>query len=537
MTTTQEMLAEGRREQVWEKYCGFQDLNVEQFMQIQKRLLQEQIQLLGNCKLGQHLFNGQPPKSVNAFLNKAPLTTYDDYLDYLPTKRNDALPMKPKLWMRTSGKTGGYGGKWVPCTDLFYDQIGRYMIATIILSSARSRGDVRLAKDDVLLYTVAPPPYVSGTAFRAGGDQFPLRFVPPVVEAEAMGFQERMEKGFALSLDTGIDYFMGLASVLVRIGEAFADGGGGGASMSKDMLKPRTLYRLINALVRSKLKGRPLKPQDIWNPKGMIVSGMDVQVYKSRVKDLWGLDALEAYACTEFGTIALQSWGARSKGLTLAPDSAFWEFIPEADYRIWKEDKQYQPKVLLFDQLTTGRYVIVGTSFYGGAFVRYVLGDLINVISLKDDKVDIQLPQIVMESRADDIIDLGSLVLLSERSIWRAIGDSEFDIGDWVAHKEFNGTGDPILHMYVEGKNLPPTGMSKALDTALANVVDDYSGYEEIMGVHPMKVTILSSGTFMRYLEQKQAEGADLGHWKPPRMQPSNEIIQRLLSISNQLAD
>ncbi len=53
-------------------------------------------------------------------------------------------------------------------------------------------------------------------------------------EAEAMGFEERMEAGFCPFDGNGIDYFMGLASVLVRIGEAFADGGGGGAILKKD---------------------------------------------------------------------------------------------------------------------------------------------------------------------------------------------------------------------------------------------------------------------------------------------------------------
>jgi hypothetical protein len=352
-----------------------------------------------------------------------------------------------------------------------------------------------------------------------------------------MGFQERMEKGFSRSMETGIDYFMGLASVLVRIGEAFAGGGSGGASISKEMLRPKTLYRLMNALIRSKLKGRPLMPQDIWSPKGMIVSGMDVQIYKSRIKSLWDIDALEAYACTEFGTIALQSWMAESKGLTLAPDSAFWEFIPEAEYWLWKENEHYKPQILLLDQVTPGRYVIVGTSFYGGAFVRYIIGDLINVISMEDEEAGTQLPQIVMESRADDTIDLGSLVLLSERAIWRAIGDSGFDISDWVACKEIDSRHEPSIHMYIEGKNLPDDGLDMALDIALASCVDDYSGYEEIMGVNPMKVTILSPGTFQQYMEQKQAEGAELGHWKPPRMQPSDEIVQRLLNISKQLAD
>ena len=41
-----------------------------------------------------------------------------------------------------------------------------------------------------------------------------------------MSFQERIQEGFAGSIGPGMDYFMGLASVLVRIGESLASGAG-----------------------------------------------------------------------------------------------------------------------------------------------------------------------------------------------------------------------------------------------------------------------------------------------------------------------
>ena len=46
-------------------------------------------------------------------------------------------------------------------------------------------------------------------------------------------------------------------------------------------------------------------------PKGIVAWGMDVQVYKQRIKALWRRDPLEAYACTEFGSIAYQAWGEK----------------------------------------------------------------------------------------------------------------------------------------------------------------------------------------------------------------------------------
>lgn len=535
MSTTADLIAEGRLDEVWSKHCGFLDLNLPQFMQIQRRLFDEQLELLNRCELGKHFFAGRKPRTLEEFRAIAPLTTYNDYLDLLKPDKAGILPAQPILWMRTSGRTGEYGPKWVPCTRAFYEQIARYLIGTLILASARQKGEINLRPGDVFLYTVAPPPYLSGTTIRAVSEIFPFRFVPSIPEAEAMDFQERIQQGFLRSLETGIDFFVGLASVLLRIGEAFAGGGSSGMKPSTQLLRPRTIYRLGRAMIRSRLQKRSLLPKDIWTVKGMVASGMDVQVYKQRIEAMWGVNPLEAYACTEFGTIALQAWGAKSKGLTLAAESALWEFIPEAEYRAWRQDPSHKPKSFLLDEVTPGRYVLAGTSFGGGPFIRYVVGDLISVIALNDPEFGIQLPQIVMESRVDDIIDMASLVLLTERSVWQAIGALNLPTMDWILRKEYDG-GEPFLHLYIEGKNVVTDGLADALHQSLIDTMEDYATFATIMKRNPIRVSPLSAGTLQRYLELKQAEKADLGHLKPPRMQPSDAITQRLLAISAELA-
>jgi len=44
----------------------------------------------------------------------------------------------------------------------------------------------------------------------------------------------------------------------------------------------------------------------------------------------------------------------------------------------------------------------------------------------------------------------------------------------------------------------------------------------------PLKVTYLSSGSFRRYILKRQNEGADLGHLKPPHINPSDAILAAL---------
>jgi len=67
--------ATGRRDEVWKKYCGFLDLSLKEFMEIQERLLVEQIDLLGRCDLGRKFLRSSAT-SVDEFREVVPLTTY-----------------------------------------------------------------------------------------------------------------------------------------------------------------------------------------------------------------------------------------------------------------------------------------------------------------------------------------------------------------------------------------------------------------------------------------------------------------------------
>ena len=70
-----ELLRQGRDKELWQMCCGFLDLNIEQFMVIQKRLMLEQIQLLNRSPLGKKLMRGARPETVEEFREQVPLTT------------------------------------------------------------------------------------------------------------------------------------------------------------------------------------------------------------------------------------------------------------------------------------------------------------------------------------------------------------------------------------------------------------------------------------------------------------------------------
>jgi hypothetical protein len=530
-TSAATLLREGRAGEVWQRYCGYFDLTIDEFMHIQNRLLTEQIELLHGCELGRRLLGGHKPESVEEFRRNVPVTTYHDYLPWLKERREDVLPAKPVAWVRTSGRTGEFACKWSPVSKPLYDIMGRSFLATQIVSSARYKGDVRIEEGDIYLYTVAPPPFISGQVLRAAREEFPFHFVPGVEEAEAMDFQARMEKAFEMALETGVDYFLGIASVLVTMGEAFSKRSGS-MKLSRDVLRPATISRLGKALVKSRLQGEPLQPKHIWNPKGITTGGMDVQIYRKRIEALWGVKVLEGYGSTEFGNIGTQTWGARSTGIIPTVDCAFWEFMPEPEYAKWRNDRSYRPATLLTNEVRPGRYVLVGTSLLGGAFVRYVLGDLIRVISTRDVDLGIDLPQIVVESRADDLINLGSLVWITERSLWQAFGALDLHMTEWVARKETTAQNEPVLHLYLENGHYPEGELADAIHDALTETIEDYKTYGQFMRHNPVRVTTLAPETFKGYMLAKQAEGAELAHLKPPRMSPNDSVVQRLLQIS-----
>ena len=198
MASILELLREYRTSDLWQKCCGFIDLDIEQIMVIQQQLLLEQIGLLQKCELGRKLLNGANPASIEEFRKQVPLTTYDDYMPYLSERIESSLPEKPILWQRTSGRSSEYSNKWVPVTNRMYREMGDLFMGLLLFSSCNERGEVLLNEGDKFLYALAPPPYASGCWAHRMDDEGIFKFLPAVDRAEKMEFQQRIEEGFKL---------------------------------------------------------------------------------------------------------------------------------------------------------------------------------------------------------------------------------------------------------------------------------------------------------------------------------------------------
>jgi hypothetical protein len=533
MATAAELLRQGRRDEVWRKYCGFLDLSLDEFMGIQGRLLMEQIDLLSKCELGRKLLGDKIPTSVEEFREGVSLTTYADYLPYLDEKREDVLPEKPDFWIRTSGRSGVNLFKWAPYPKRMLQGGTKLAFAGVIFASCHGKGDFSLEENDRFLYGMAPPPYISGMLPYGLLWEFPFKFLPSVEEAENMSFQERIEKGFELSFREGLDVFFGISSVLVRIGDQFSQASGK-VRVSPILLHPKSLFRLIKGLLRSKLARRPMIPADLWDLKGIISGGTDTAIYRDKIKYYWGRESIEMYGGTEINFISVQTWDY--EGMTFVPDTGFLEFIPEEEHLESKLNPGYQPHTVLLSEVEAGKkYELVVTNFRGGIFVRYRIGDMIKITALRNDNLDVDIPQMVFWARADDIIDLAGFSRLTEMIIWQAIGNSGIGCKEWTARKEIREQ-QSMLHLYIElleEERWKLEEVENALHQSLKNVDPAYREIEEMLGLKPLCVTLLRPGTFQRYMEDRETAGAELAHLKPPRMKPPDDVINRLLIMSS----
>ena len=63
----QEKLRKYSKKELWDEYCGFLTLKPEEFMRIQRRLLQEQMELWSSSALGQSILKGKYPRTIEEF--------------------------------------------------------------------------------------------------------------------------------------------------------------------------------------------------------------------------------------------------------------------------------------------------------------------------------------------------------------------------------------------------------------------------------------------------------------------------------------
>jgi hypothetical protein len=470
--------------------------------------------------LGKKIIGESKPSSVEEFRSSVPLTKYEDYLPYLEEKREDVLSEKPLCWVHTSGRDGNF--KWVPYTSRGYQRLIDSLISALILSSAKKKGDVYLDEGARIMFNLPPRPYSAGQFAFGLSQRIACQAIPPLETFERMNFEERVEEGLSMVKRQGVDFIFSLPGSLADMGIRFTDQLNNGSATPFSILSPRRNLHLAQTKLSTKIKEKPILPRHLCYPLGIICVGADSYFYQEKIGYYWGNVPYDIYLATETGCLALPSWNKAT--MTFTPFSGFLEFIPEEE----RKTTLSLPPTLLLNELELGkRYELVVTNFYGMPFLRYRLGDIIKIASLDDANTGSSLPQILFESRVNDIIKDGSLEL-TERRVGQALLNSGINYRDWFLQQE-DSLGTRSLHLYLELKCDLGEEMERLLFDAERAIELDASPLPGKSNSR-LRVTLLPRGTLQRYYREKQAAGFDPACFELAHLNPPDSLIHQLIS-------
>ena len=247
------------------------------------------------------------------------------------------------------------------------------------------------------------------------------------------------------------------------------------------------------------------------------------------LEELWGIRPMELFAGTEPSISGTETW--TRNGMYFFPDTSFYEFIPEEDMLKNLEDPSFVPRTYLMDEVVPGeKYEIVITLFKGGAFARYRVGDTYRCVGLQNREDHTRIPRFEYVDRVPNIIDIAGFTRISENGIQSVITLSGQPVTHWTAVKEYNEQNRPYLHLYIEVErnalisHAVTADIMKSLFTTYFKYIDqDYRDLKKILGMDPLRVTILRCGTFEAYRRKK---GKEIG-----RMNPSPYELKELLEL------
>lgn len=516
----EEKIRNSKPAEIWQEYCGFLDFSLDQYMQIQRRLMEEQIRLWSACPLGQHFLRGEKPQTIQEFCRLVPLTTYDDYADLLLQKRDDVLPAPAIIWIKTTWEGGMHPIKLAPYTKGMLDNYRNNAMACLILCSATGKKKFELGKRT--LSGFAPLPYPTGLIGLILQQETEMEFLPPPNECADMSFSEKTKAGFKLAMSKGLDYFFSMGSIASYISRSLTDmvsGSSSGKRSHSVAYSPRLLYRLLRAKARARKENREVLPKDLFKLKGLFCAGTDNRCYKDELEQMWGIRPMELFAGTEPTMIGTETWNR--KDLYFFPDACFYEFLPIGELQALEDNPDYRPITFCMDGVREGeRYELIVTVLKGGAFARYRTGDIYCCTGIGCPEDETSIPRFQYIDRISSVIDIAGFTRITQNSIQNAISLAHLPIQDWFASKSFNDEGHPYLHLYVELS--APATCTQAISKELLQehlaiyfkyADHDYKDLKKILGMDPLKITLLPVGTFERF---RRLRGYRIAAINPP---------------------
>jgi hypothetical protein len=512
----------------WNKYCGFLDMSVEEFMEVQRLCLREQLALLSGTPIAAALLPEGLEGELDEFRARVPLTTFEDYTELLDRDNPDLLGEQQLIWTQTTGAQASF--KWVPYTTSSLERVLDNLMAAFLLASTNRRGEVRIRPGDRILFNTPERPYVSGLATFGMRDRFGFTGVLSPEQSEHMEFKERIRAGFREALNQRVDVLVSMTSVLAKMGDGFAHHSRA-SSFSLRGIRPRGLWRLAFARLKSLLLRRPVLPKDLWPMRAIIGWGVDSGIFREEIRRYWGRDPFEIYACTEGGLMAMQTWNRG--GMVFSPYADLYEFIPSAEAARARSEPGYVPATVFLDGVVPGEvYELVLTNFNGMPLLRYRVGHEVDFIPATQMEEGIALPQFRFLGRADDRLDIAGFTRIDEQTVWRALEQAKVTGQEWVIAKEVvSGESAPSIHLYLEQPGADSEDIRARVHAALRDVDPFYRDLGDMLSIDPLRVSLLAQGTFDRFYDQRRRDGYGLDRRSPRKLNPEPEDIADLVAL------
>jgi hypothetical protein len=141
----------------------------------------------------------------------------------------------------------------------------------------------------------------------------------------------------------------------------------------------------------------------------------------------------------------------------------------------------------------------------------------------------VSLPQFLYCGQRTDLVEIAGFARLSERTFALALSTAGISCVDWTARKEIE-SGKAIVHIRFEPAGTVTDSerdLQLRLASALRRIDTDWRDMEDIVGLHPLRLSSLPAGTFARL---EQASGGGAGHF--PRINASDDRIRALLEFA-----
>ncbi|MBN4059388.1 GH3 auxin-responsive promoter family protein [Dehalococcoides mccartyi] len=517
----------------WRKLWQFLDYSGDQFATVQSESLRSQFASMSNNPVMSALSaSGTDFTSIDDFRARVRLSVWDDYSGHLKPETNGTQRSdESNTWVYT--QYGAGNSKWIPYTPAALDHLSDSVVAAIGLAASTNGKNSNIERGDRALFNIPPRPYLAGHVAFGLAEKYGFKPLIPLEPGEDMEFKQRIAEGFAHALNDRVDILISMTSVLKRVAERFDPNttrtNGSGGLIKK--VNARGAFRLAGAKLKSTLTHHTMKPRDLWEPKCVVGWGLDTRFYSDQIEDAWGRPPYEVYASTEVGAMGIQFRDGGGMGFN--PHTCFYEFIPESELEIERSDPNYMPRTCLLDEVEPGKsYEVVVTSFFDMPFVRYRLG---HIVQFTSDYTGYG-HEFLFVGRSDEQIDIGGFTRVDESTVWKAISKAGLPVRDWTLRREIEGIV-PELHMYMElSSSFEATRLVPTLHKALKDCDPLYSDLETMLGICPLKVTVLSPGTFDAYTDMQLKQGASLVSSRPTRMNPNDEIVGRLVALDRALA-